>query len=66
MERSGFNPAGQANGQQQACANKGVICDVSNCKYHSESHKCTAEQILVGPSFAISSADTICATFKTK
>lgn len=46
--------------------NCGVVCDVTNCKYHSEGHKCTAEQIMVGPSFAISSADTICATFKNK
>ncbi len=43
---------------------KGVSCDVKNCMYHDGDCKCTAKQISVGPGFASSSADTLCATFK--
>lgn len=42
----------------------GVVCDVTNCHYHDSTNFCTAEQIKVGPQFANTSADTICATFK--
>lgn len=46
--------------------NCGISCDVKNCVYHKEDCICTAEQINVGPSFATSSTDTVCATFKPK
>ncbi|MDD2361886.1 MAG: DUF1540 domain-containing protein [Oscillospiraceae bacterium] len=41
-----------------------VYCDVKNCTYHDGENICTANKIKVGPSHAISSIDTICATFK--
>lgn len=44
--------------------NKGISCDVKNCHYHQGDCYCTADKITVGPSFASSSTDTICATFK--
>ncbi len=42
----------------------GVRCEVKNCHYHDHNHFCTAPEIKVGPQFANTSADTICATFK--
>ncbi len=44
--------------------NNGVTCEVANCHYHDGQRYCTADKISVGPSYANSSADTICATFK--
>lgn len=37
-----------------------------NCAYHDGKKYCCADHINVGPSFAVSSNDTICATFKRK
>ena len=45
--------------------NKGVKCDVKNCVYHDGKKNCSAEKIDIGPTFAVSSNDTICATFKS-
>lgn len=45
---------------------KGIVCDVKNCVYNESDRKCCAQKIEVGPNFAVSSADTICATFKSK
>ena len=42
----------------------GIVCNVVNCTYHAEGNVCTAGQIAVGPRYAESSADTVCATFK--
>jgi len=42
----------------------GITCDVTNCVYNENNNTCTATQIKVGPQFAASSSDTICATFK--
>ncbi len=47
-------------------ANKGIICDVRNCVYHDGVGKCMAGQIAIGPSYATSSRDTVCATFRPK
>lgn len=44
----------------------GVVCDVKNCVHHDGQRYCSAEQINVGPNFAVSSADTACATFRGK
>lgn len=44
----------------------GIVCDVSNCVYHNKENRCTAEQILVGPTYASTSAETACVTFKQK
>lgn len=41
-----------------------VYCDVKNCAYHNGKDICTAGKINVGPAHAISSTDTVCATFK--
>ncbi len=46
--------------------NNGVSCDVTNCHYHDGKNTCVAEKINVGPSYATSSTDTVCATFKQK
>lgn len=46
--------------------NRGIICDVKNCLYHDGIGKCMAEQIAVGPTYATSSSDTVCATFRPK
>lgn len=45
---------------------KGISCDVKNCVYHDCDTYCTAGQIAVGPSFATSSSETVCATFKER
>ncbi len=44
--------------------NSGVHCEVANCHFHDKEDHCTASKINVGPGYAFSSADTICATFK--
>ncbi|MCI9414333.1 MAG: DUF1540 domain-containing protein [Clostridiales bacterium] len=46
------------------CCNPGVRCDVKNCVYHDGDKACTAEKINVGPTYAVSTTDTACATFK--
>lgn len=43
---------------------KGICCDVSNCHYHHENRQCSASEIKVGPTYASTSTDTVCATFK--
>jgi hypothetical protein len=43
-----------------------VVCGVKNCVYHFGEHGCKASPIVVGPTFASSGADTVCATFKPK
>ena len=43
---------------------KGVCCDVKNCAYHDGETRCTAGEITVGPTYASTSGDTACATFK--
>lgn len=45
---------------------KGITCDVRNCVYHDCDNCCTAGKIAVGPSYALSSSETVCATFKPK
>ena len=45
---------------------KGIKCNVCNCYYHDQETCCTAHEISVGPSNAVSSGDTLCATFKPK
>ena len=46
--------------------NKGITCDVRNCVYHDRENCCMAGHIAVGPSYALSSSETVCATFKPK
>ena len=58
MESNKNNCCGQVN--------NGISCDVKNCQYHQGDCYCTAEKIAVGPSFATSSTDTVCATVKPK
>ena len=41
-----------------------VYCDVKNCTYNNGDYKCTANRINVGPTYAVSTNDTACATFK--
>lgn len=44
----------------------GISCDVKNCVYHDEYDHCTADRIAVGPTYASSTSDTVCATFRPK
>lgn len=44
----------------------GINCDVKSCVHHDKDCHCTAENIVVGPSYAATSNDTICATFKPR
>ena len=44
----------------------GIHCEVTNCVYHDQKCSCAADQIKVGPTYASSSADTVCSTFKQK
>lgn len=43
---------------------KGIICEVTNCKYHGNSNNCTAGHIKVGDRSATSVSDTACETFE--
>ena len=55
--------------EKGCCSTKhieGIKCDVQNCAYHSGDCYCTAKQIAVGPSYASSCTDTVCATFRPK
>ncbi len=45
---------------------KGISCDVRNCVHHDGDCYCAAEKIAIGPSYATSCSDTVCATFKQK
>lgn len=45
---------------------KGVSCDVKNCIYNDGKCRCTAEKIAVGPTYATSCTDTVCATFRQR
>jgi len=45
---------------------QGITCDAKNCVYHDGDNYCTADRINVGPAYATSSTDTVCATFKEK
>ncbi|MBR6534706.1 MAG: DUF1540 domain-containing protein [Clostridia bacterium] len=45
---------------------KGIGCDVKNCVYHDGDCYCTADKVLIGPSYACCCNDTVCATFKQK
>ena len=44
----------------------GIVCNVTNCVHHDCETHCTAKEIAVGPSYATTSQDTVCATFKQK
>ena len=45
---------------------KGVACDVKNCMFNDQCSHCTAEKIAVGPTYATSCTDTVCATFRQR
>jgi len=46
--------------------NDNIVCNVKNCFYHDGECNCLAERIAVGPNYASSCTDTVCATFKPK
>lgn len=52
----------QASGHDNSLP--GIHCDVNNCVYNDKRSKCTAKEIKVGPTYAVSSSDTVCNTFK--
>lgn len=43
---------------------KGISCSVKNCAYHDTEGYCTAGSVNIGPGYAESCTDTVCATFK--
>ena len=45
---------------------KNVYCNVTNCTYHDGQKTCRAGQISVGPNYALTQKDTVCATFKCR
>jgi len=45
---------------------QGITCDAKNCVYHDQDNYCTADKVNVGHSYATSSTETVCATFKEK
>jgi Domain of Unknown Function (DUF1540). len=62
MEHQQAFASGPTTGEQ-AIQSTGIKCTVNNCRYNQDK-RCTADQILIGPHFAASSADTVCATFQ--
>jgi hypothetical protein len=59
MHNSGDNDNGKKS-------QSNIGCDVSNCHYHNGDQHCTAKKINVGPSYASTTQDTICSTFKQR
>lgn len=45
---------------------RGIRCDVSSCAYHDGVSFCTADQVKIGPSYAVSSTETVCATYRPR
>jgi hypothetical protein len=43
-----------------------IVCGVMNCRWHDGISRCKAPSIHVGPGYASSSVDTVCATFEPK
>ena len=43
-----------------------IVCGVMNCRWHDGVSRCKAPSIEVGPGYAKSSVDTVCATFEPK
>jgi hypothetical protein len=43
---------------------EGIECNVTNCYYNKNQKLCSAGQIKVGPQNAVTTDDTICATFR--
>ena len=45
---------------------RGIRCDVSSCAYHDGVNFCTAREVKIGPSYAVSSTETVCATYRPR
>lgn len=45
---------------------RGVRCDVESCAFHDGVNYCTAEEVKIGPSYAVSSTQTICASYRPR
>lgn len=48
----------------KSTAISGVVCSVVSCTYNDKHGYCTAKQIQIGPTGAVSSTETLCATYK--
>ena len=50
------------------CANKGVVCEVTNCYYHTTGNECTAEKIEVCncKNCSAEKNETFCSTYREK
>lgn len=55
---------GHNSAQGAQSGKNNIVCDVTNCVYNNSKKQCTAKEVKVGPQYASSSADTICATFR--
>ncbi len=62
-ERDCYGTASDGSAKKHIC---GIVCNVTNCVHHDCETHCTAKEIAVGPSYATTSQDTVCATFKQK
>lgn len=45
---------------------RALRCDVTSCSYHDGTGFCTAREVKIGPSYAVSSTETICATYRPR
>ncbi|MBE6904051.1 MAG: DUF1540 domain-containing protein [Ruminococcaceae bacterium] len=52
------------NNHENKKGHKNIKCNVCNCVYHCDDNHCGADSINVGPSFADTAAQTVCASFK--
>ncbi|MBE6618428.1 MAG: DUF1540 domain-containing protein [Ruminococcaceae bacterium] len=43
-----------------------IVCGVMNCRWHDGVSRCSAPSVKVGPLYAKSSVDTVCATFEPR
>ncbi len=43
-----------------------IACDVKSCVYHDGESACSADAIRIGPGYAASRTDTVCATYKPR
>lgn len=45
---------------------RSLKCDVSSCAFHDGTSFCTAREVKIGPSYAVSSTETVCATYRPR
>ncbi len=56
----------RSTAEMTASVSRPIICGVVNCRWHDGVSRCKAPSVEVGPGYAKSSVDTVCATFEPK